>query len=133
MRVLPAICSVVALVLVAFGCQSKPSVPESQPTTDAPQLTATSAVPPAAASVSTPTLSASPDDEIDESYSRRTPFVPLDNPVMLGAEENSYVGDDELVLGLSFEGEARAYPIQMLTFHHIVNDTVAGSPLLVTY
>ena len=74
----------------------------------------------------------SPSDE-DISYDRRTPFVPLDTPEFLTAKEATYLPDDDLVLGLEWEGEARAYPIRMLTFHHIVNDEIAGRPFLVTY
>ena len=69
----------------------------------------------------------------DATYTRRTPFVPLDNPEFIAAHEATDLGDDELVLGLDWQGKARAYPIRMLTYHHIVNDTVAGSPLLITY
>ena len=69
----------------------------------------------------------------DRPYGRRTPFVPLDNPTVLTAPEASYLEDDDLVLGLLGNGTARAYPIRMLTFHHIVNDTVDGRPFLVTY
>ena len=69
----------------------------------------------------------------DPGFRRRSPFVPLDNPVLLTAEEASYLADDELVLGLEWKGSARAYPIGMVTFHHIVNDTVEGTPLLITY
>ena len=68
-----------------------------------------------------------------EAFSRRTPFVPLDNPIFLSSSEATYLEDDELVLGLEFGGEARAYPTQMMWYHHIVNDTVAGQPILITY
>ena len=60
-------------------------------------------------------------------------FVPLDNPVFLTVEEASYLADDDLVLGLEWQGAARAYPIAMVTFHHVVNDTIEGTPLLITY
>ena len=69
----------------------------------------------------------------DSTYSRRTPFVPLDEPAFLTTSETDYLPEEDLVLGLEWMGEARAYPIRMLTYHHIVNDTVAGRPLLVTY
>jgi len=36
-------------------------------------------------------------------------------------------------LRLVVNGEARAYPIRMLRFHHIVNDQVSGRPILITY
>ena len=60
-------------------------------------------------------------------------FVPLDNPTFLAAHETKYFGDEELVLGVEFAGEVRAYPVRMLRYHHVVNDTVGGEPLLVTY
>jgi len=59
--------------------------------------------------------------------------VPLDQPAFLTSSETDYLPDEDLVLGLEWMGEARAYPIRMLTYHHIVNDNVAGRPLLVTY
>ena len=60
-------------------------------------------------------------------------FVPLDNPAFISAAEASFLGDEELVLGYADQGEARAYPIRMMRFHHIANDTVKGVPTLVTY
>ncbi|MCH7842384.1 MAG: DUF3179 domain-containing protein [Chloroflexi bacterium] len=64
---------------------------------------------------------------------QRGGFVPLDDPTFLAAAETDYFGDEELVLGVEFAGEVRAYPVRMLRYHHIVNDTVRGEPLLVTY
>lgn len=64
---------------------------------------------------------------------QRGGFVPLDDPAFLTAVETDYFGDEELVLGVEFAGEVRAYPVRMLRYHHIVNDTVGGEPLLVTY
>ena len=64
---------------------------------------------------------------------RRSPFVPLDNPEFLIAEDALFLGDDNLVMGLNIEGQARAYPIGMVYYHHVVNDNVDGRPMLVTY
>jgi hypothetical protein len=60
-------------------------------------------------------------------------FVPLDDPAFIPAGAAAFLGDDDLVLGYAQEGEARAYPVSMLFWHHIINDTVQGVPLLVTY
>lgn len=79
----------------------------------------------------TPAPTATPPENI--SYSRRTPFVPLDNPVFLTVKQAPYLPDDDLVMGLEWQGQSRAYPARMLRFHHIVNDTVAGRPILVTF
>ncbi len=40
---------------------------------------------------------------------------------------------DELVVGLSINGEHRAYPIKVLSRHEIVNDDVGGVPVAVTW
>lgn len=57
----------------------------------------------------------------------------IDNPKFLSVEEATYVGDDELVITLSYKGEHRAYPSQILDHHEIVNDTIAGDPLAITW
>ena len=40
---------------------------------------------------------------------------------------------DERVLGLSLNGDHRAYPLNLLSRHEIVNDTVGGVPVAVTW
>lgn len=42
------------------------------------------------------------------------------------------VGDDK-VIGVVLSGEARAYPLRVLAWHEVVNDTVGGVPIAVTY
>lgn len=37
------------------------------------------------------------------------------------------------VIGLSVAGRARAYPIRILNWHEVVNDTLGGAPIAVTY
>jgi hypothetical protein len=43
------------------------------------------------------------------------------------------VPPEKLVVGVSFNGEAKAYPIQLIGYHHQVRDTVGGVPVMVTY
>lgn len=58
----------------------------------------------------------------------------IDSPKFWSREEaEKFLKDDDVVLGLEFEGEARAYPLRILNWHEIVNDTVNGKPVLVTY
>jgi hypothetical protein len=45
----------------------------------------------------------------------------------------SQMQDTEPVIGVALEGEARAYPINMLSRHEIVNDVVGGEPIAVTW
>jgi len=66
-------------------------------------------------------------------FSRTTPFVPLDQPVFLSASDGDYLPAADLVFELDLMGQARAYPVRMLSYHHIVNDTLAGQPVLITY
>ena len=50
----------------------------------------------------------------------------------LNAAEN-VVDPDRLVIGVTHNGEAKAYPIQFLGYHHQVQDTIGGKPVMVTY
>lgn len=43
------------------------------------------------------------------------------------------VKEDKLVLGVEINGEAKAYPLQLIGYHHQVRDTVGGQPVMVTY
>jgi hypothetical protein len=56
----------------------------------------------------------------------------LFDPPSIAAAEAPW-SDDELVLGVAWNGEARAYPIAILEWHELVNDTVGGLPVLVSY
>ena len=40
---------------------------------------------------------------------------------------------DRLVIGVALQGAAKAYPIEIIGYHHQVRDTVGGQPILVTY
>jgi len=53
--------------------------------------------------------------------------------LLLTKADQNKVDSNRLVIGVSHNGEARAYPIQFLGYHHHVQDTVGGKPVLVTY
>jgi hypothetical protein len=59
-------------------------------------------------------------------------FHPYDAPAFWSADKAS-VDPDDMVLAVRFGGHARAYPIRTMGYHHIVNDTVEGVPIVVTY
>ena len=40
---------------------------------------------------------------------------------------------DRLIIGVTFEGQAKAYPIQYLGYHHQVRDSIGSKPIMVTY
>jgi hypothetical protein len=58
---------------------------------------------------------------------------PIDRPQFVAANEAGFLGNDEPVFGLAYRGEVRAYPQLVLVWHEIVNDTVGGQRLAVTY
>lgn len=58
----------------------------------------------------------------------------IDEPRFITLEEaDEWIEDNELVLALKYKGVKRVYPFQILVLHEIVNDVVAGDPLLITY
>ena len=58
----------------------------------------------------------------------------IDDPVFISADEADVQYEpDELVIGVQFDGEARAYSIPLLSSHEIVNDTVGGRKIAVTW
>ncbi|MGA7689646.1 MAG: DUF3179 domain-containing protein [Jiangellales bacterium] len=58
---------------------------------------------------------------------------PVDEPRFDAVPEVDWLEDQEPVLAVSIDGENRAYPVQILMWHEIVNDQVAGVPIAVTY
>ena len=58
----------------------------------------------------------------------------IDNPKFMSVKEaDQILGDSELVVGLSINGDIRVYPLQILVWHEIVNDNVGGVPVAITY
>ena len=60
-------------------------------------------------------------------------FNPLRNPAYAKASEASFIGDDDRVLAVSINGESVAYPVRLMGYHHVVGDTVGGTPIVATY
>lgn len=59
---------------------------------------------------------------------------PLDNPPFDSiAAGNAWLSDVQPVIALEVEGEAKAYPLAILTRHEIANDEIAGKPVTVTF
>ena len=53
--------------------------------------------------------------------------------LLLVSAESNKVDSNRLVIGVSVNGEAKAYPIRFLGYHHHIQDTVGGKPIMVTY
>ncbi len=59
---------------------------------------------------------------------------PIDRPSFVSVDEaDEYLADAEPVIWLDVNGDVRAYPVQILIWHEIVNDRVGDVPLAITY
>ena len=43
------------------------------------------------------------------------------------------IPDNKLIIGVVINGEAKAYPVQLIGYHHQVRDTIGNTPVMVTY
>jgi Protein of unknown function (DUF3179). len=59
-------------------------------------------------------------------------FYQPTNKIFLGSAYNA-IDSSKLVLGIEINGEAKAYPIQLIGYHHQVRDTVGNTSVMVTY
>ncbi len=57
----------------------------------------------------------------------------LDNPVLLNAEDAEYLKEDDLVFGVSINGDTRAYPLRIMDWHEMFNDVIGGVPVALAY
>jgi uncharacterized protein DUF3179 len=55
------------------------------------------------------------------------------HPEYAGAAAASFLSDQDRVLGVELNGEAAAYPIRAMAYHHLTQDRVGGVDLVVTY
>ena len=59
---------------------------------------------------------------------------PIDRPSFVASNEaDRWLKPKEPVLSVVVSGDARAYPLQILIWHEIVNDVVGGTPVAATY
>jgi hypothetical protein len=138
-----------ALIAVISACAQAEVGAEAQPTSTAlptpvpastsarsptvPAIPATSTPAPQPTSTGTP-IPSPPTPRPIAPLARTTQFIAFDNPVFVSAANApARVQPDSFVLGLDWNGDVRAYPLDMMWWHHIVNDTVEGDPVLVTY
>jgi hypothetical protein len=73
-----------------------------------------------------------PVDEILSGGPPRDGIPALSDPETVAASESPWE-DDEIVIGVAIDEAARAYPIPLLVWHELVNDTVGDRPILVSY
>lgn len=75
-----------------------------------------------------------PIEEIFTGGPMRDGIPAIDSPRFVSTDSASeWLGEKEPVIALQLDGVARAYPLQILMYHEIVNDELAGKPVSVTF
>jgi hypothetical protein len=64
---------------------------------------------------------------------RKDGIPALTHPRLLVAEAAGYLNDADLVFGISIDGDARAYPLRILDWHEMLNDTIGGVDISLAY
>ncbi|MEP6064312.1 MAG: DUF3179 domain-containing (seleno)protein [Paracoccaceae bacterium] len=57
----------------------------------------------------------------------------LDNPDLVDAADAEYMRDDDLVFGVSINGDVRAYPLRIMGWHEMFNEVIGGVPVALAY
>ena len=64
----------------------------------------------------------------------RDGIPPIDNPQFISiAEASVWLENQEPIFVLSYGGETKGYPLQIMTWHEVANDEIAGEPVAVTF
>ena len=74
-----------------------------------------------------------PETEILQGGPPRDGIPAIHDPVFLSAEDADYLKDTDRILGLEIEGQSKAYPIRILNWHEVVNDSANEMNFSVTY
>lgn len=64
---------------------------------------------------------------------RKDGIPALTNPRHVKPTEATYLTPQELVFGVSLNGDSRAYPLRILDWHEMFNDVVGGKPITLSY
>jgi len=65
---------------------------------------------------------------------RKDSIPALTNPELVSASSDiSWLNDSDLVIGVMINGDVRAYPVKIMSWHEIVNETIGGKDVVVTY
>jgi len=57
----------------------------------------------------------------------------LTDPKFVIASQANFLDPKDRILGTAVGGEAKAYPIKILNWHEVVNDSVGGKPVMVSF
>ena len=54
-------------------------------------------------------------------------------PNLVSAKESDFMNSDDVIIGTVVAGQPRAYPIKILNWHEVVNDSVGDTQFVVTF
>lgn len=74
-----------------------------------------------------------PLNEMYQGCARRDCIPSIDTPSFVSATQASHLDENDLILGLDYAGKVRAYPAFILNRHEVVNDTLNGEHITITY
>ena len=77
--------------------------------------------------------SAIPVDEIMSGGPPKDGIPALMSPKYISARKASFLRNDDQVIGVIINGEARAYPLRIMSWHELVNDKIGDLPILVSW
>jgi Protein of unknown function (DUF3179) len=60
-------------------------------------------------------------------------FAPLPGAEYARARDTTFVNDADMVVAVEVGGDAVAYPVRQMAYHHLLNDEVGGLPVVSTY
>jgi uncharacterized protein DUF3179 len=60
-------------------------------------------------------------------------FKPLKDARYARARDAAFLGPSDMVVAVELKGDAVAYPVRQMGYHHLVNDFVGGVPVVSTY
>lgn len=60
-------------------------------------------------------------------------FNPLGTTQFASLAETDFVRDDEMVLAVRINGDAVAFPVRQMAYHHVAQAVVGGTPITATY
>ncbi len=74
-----------------------------------------------------------PEDELGRGGPPKDGIPALTDPETVGAPDVDFLEADDRIVAVTLNGESRAYPIRMLNWHEIVNDSLGGKAIAVVY
>lgn len=60
-------------------------------------------------------------------------FNPLAEAGFAKASDANFVADDDMVMAININGDAVAFPVRQMAYHHVVQTRVGGAPITATY